>query len=295
MTDSDVTYGFIRKHWRGEYSFARSFWLDTILLTWLIPIAALSVLSSNNWGIQGRIASIAFVVILLMLYPSLFWGICGTARAARRYRDKGGSNARVMIASWVMVFLLMDSIYFLLGTRSIISDHIRMAFTGTYGPPVSVAVIDNGMRLLLKGELRDGSAEAVEVAIARSPSVTAIVLDSKGGLFQEAERTAAIIKQRDLDTDVEGECSSACTLIFLAGRRRCVAENARIGFHAASYAHDLSRRTSQPIAEYQRDRYTRSGLSPSFVDHIIQTSNRDVWYPSHQELSEAHVTTPGCT
>jgi hypothetical protein len=32
--------GFIRKHFNGEYSFARSFWINMILISWLLPLFA---------------------------------------------------------------------------------------------------------------------------------------------------------------------------------------------------------------------------------------------------------------
>jgi len=294
MTNGENTHGFIRRHWLGEYSFPRSFWFHTTVLAWLAPIATLTVLSSNAWNIQGRTASGAFLAILLVFYPALFWGICGTARAAKHYLNTGGTRIWVQAASWVIALLFMDSIYFVLGTRAIVVDHIRMAFTGRYGPPASITVSKDGRRLFLTGELREGTAEAISIAMAHASTVAMVTLDSKGGLFQEASRVAEIISQHHLDTYVERECSSACTLLFLAGNRRCMAEDARIGFHAASYARDLSRRTPEAIAEFQREQYTTAGLSQSFVNRIIKTPNRSVWYPSQQELLEAHVTTRDC-
>jgi hypothetical protein len=120
------------------------------------------------------------------------------------------------------------------------------------------------------------------------------MLDSRGGLFQEAVMLAKSISERGLDTFVAGECSSACTLVFLAGKRRCSAESARIGFHAGSIAHDLSRKTFREIADYQRNLYLKAGVAAPFVDEMMQTPSRSAWYPSSGELLAAGVTTPGC-
>lgn len=155
-------------------------------------------------------------------------------------------------------------------------------------------MINNDTGLLLTGELRQGTAEAFALAMNRSPSVTAVTLDSKGGLLEEAEILAKSISQHGLDTNVKRECSSACTFVFLAGKHRCVAEGARIGFHAASYVRDLSRKTFQGVADYQRNLYVKAGVSGPFVSAIMETPNSRVWYPSRQDLFEAGVTTPDC-
>ena len=288
------TNGFIRKHWLGEYSFQRSFWLNTIFLSWFTPIATLTFLSSNTWNIPARVTSIAFVAILLMFYPLLLWGIGGTARAIKVYREKGGRRIWSVVAMPVMMFLFVDSLYFFLGTYAIVDDHIHMAFTGRYGPPASISVIDNGKSLLLSGELREGSAEALAKAMDNFPTATTIAFDSKGGLLQEAILLEKSIARRGLDTYVTRECSSACTFSFLAGKHRCMAEGARIGFHAASYVRDLSRKTFQNIGDYQRDLYLKAGLPELFVNEIMETPNSRAWYPSRQALFNAHVTTPDC-
>jgi len=297
MVDSEQPVranGFIRKHWLGEYSFQRSFWLNTILLSWFIPIAMLTLLSSNIWKFPARVTSIAFVAIFLMFYPLFFWGIAGTARAIKVYREKGGRKIWIVVAMTVMMLLFVDSFYFFLGTYAIVGDHIHMAFTGRYGPPAAISVIDNGKGLLLSGELREGSAEALANAMDKFPSVTTIAFDSKGGLLQEATLLEKSIAQRGLDTYVTRECSSACTFSFLAGKHRCMAEGARLGFHAASYVRDLSRKTFQNIGDYQRDLYIKAGLPELFVNEIMETPNSRAWYPSRQALLNAHVTTPDC-
>jgi hypothetical protein len=294
MFSSRMIPSFIRTHWLGQYSLPRSFWLNTILLSWFIPIAALTLLSSNTWHLPARLTSVAFVVIFVAFYPLLIWGMGGTARAGKFYREKGGRKIWASAATLATMLLLMDSVYFFLGTRGILIEHVRMAITGKYGPPASISVSDNGTQLLLTGTLQEGSAEALAVAINNAPLATVIALDSNGGLLQEATLIAKDISQHGLDTYVSRECSSACTFAFLAGRHRCIAQGARIGFHAASYVHDLSRNTFQNIATFQRDQYLKAGLAEPFVGEIMETPNSGAWYPSHKELLEARVTTPNC-
>jgi len=64
-----------------------------------------------------------------------------------------------------------------------------------------------------------------------------VYLESPGGSVLDAISIGQQIAEAEWDT-VVGEnstCASACGLIWLAGKRRFVAENARIGFHAVYY------------------------------------------------------------
>jgi membrane-bound ClpP family serine protease len=218
----------------------------------------------------------------------------GTARAGKLYRENGGRKIWPTAAMLATMLLLMDSFYFFLGTRGILVEHVRMVFTGRYGAPASMSVVKNGTDLQLTGTLYEGSADAFAGAIHDAPTVTVFDLDSKGGILQEALLLAESVSQRGLDTYVSRECSSACTFVFLAGRHRCLARGARIGFHAASYVHDLSRKTFEDIAALERDQYLKAGLAEPFISEIMETPNSRAWYPSREELREAHVTTEGC-
>lgn len=106
------THSFFRKHWRGECSFPRSFWVHTILLSWFTPILALSLVSLNPWHIAGRVASVAFVAISAIFYPVLWWGMLGTARAGKLHGEKRGRRIWVTAATLATTLLFMDSLYF---------------------------------------------------------------------------------------------------------------------------------------------------------------------------------------
>lgn len=285
--------GFIRKHWRGEYSLPRSFWLNTVAVAYLAPLAALDLLSWNPWYV-GRATSVAFVAILVVFYPSLVWGLLGTARAGTHYQERGGRSIWVGAAIWITLFLFVDSIGYFLASRGIVIDHVRMAFTGRYGPPASITVIKNGSGLLIAGELRAGSADLLALTLRHSPAVSSVTLDSKGGLLSQANLMAARISQHRLDTYVVGQCSSACTFLFLAGKRRCMAAGARLGFHEATYDGQLARDTFKNADALERNMYIRAGLPQAFIDRVMKTPDRQVWYPSREELLATHITTYNC-
>src|SRR4051794_13460971 len=68
------------------------------------------------------------------------------------------------------------------------------------------------------------------------PVVRSVSLDSYGGSVTAAQYAAEIIAYRKLDTRVArgNECSSACVLLLLAGKRRSVDPTARIGVHTCN-------------------------------------------------------------
>lgn len=86
----------------------------------------------------------------------------------------------------------------------------------------------------IKGEIRSGDAEQFEAITVGRNKVT-VVLESPGGLVNEALRIGASIRLENFATMVlpESKCYSACGLIWVSGARRYMSESSEIGFHAA--------------------------------------------------------------
>jgi hypothetical protein len=95
-------------------------------------------------------------------------------------------------------------------------------------PGQTVAIVN------LKGEIVAGDAVKFYEAVNRLERAT-IILQSPGGLVREALQIGAEIRQRNFATMVhaDGECYSACGLLWVSGARRYMSHSSRIGFHAA--------------------------------------------------------------
>lgn len=97
----------------------------------------------------------------------------------------------------------------------------------------------DGIELHLEGEILMGDAERLEAnfeqAKAAGLKVTAINLNSPGGLVVSGAAMARSIRARELRTVVgkNATCASACFMLFAAGRERIASEDARIGVHSA--------------------------------------------------------------
>src|SRR5262249_7757254 len=144
----------------------------------------------------------------------------------------------------------------------------------------------DGKSILLNGGINDGTAESLSKALDRAPSVTTVVLQSTGGWAREGNLIAKVISERGLNTYVELECSSACTIAFLAGKERSADPTARIGFHSfRSIGADANKTSSNAIdAAAAQETYRRAGLSSAFIAKVVATSQDKIWYPSHKEL-----------
>lgn len=114
---------------------------------------------------------------------------------------------------------------------------------GRYGIPLSAMmessrpeaefrIVDGDFYIY--GDIDPGFYERYEAAIENQPEVRRIWVGSGGGSVIDAIQTGIDIRKRGLETNLHGNCYSACPLVFLGGTRRTMwASPARLGFHQA--------------------------------------------------------------
>jgi hypothetical protein len=286
--------GFIAKHWNGEYSFPRSFWLNMILISWLLPLLAMVAQGITAPNLSPRLSSGGYLGASAIQIVLLTWGACGALRSTKRHLENGGSKRWHLSALIVIFFLAADTMVPILRAPGLLYANVRMVVTGRYGPAATVSLMNHGTSALIHGSLQDGSADELFALMNKAPEVSTVELDSSGGLFTEAVKMANIISDRHLNTYVEHDCSSACTFIFLAGKNRCLSPSAKLGFHAGYRVNVAPGISSLNMDGFQRDHYRTAGLPAEFIDRILATPNTTLWRPTRAELSNAHVTTPDC-
>ncbi|TIL95157.1 MAG: hypothetical protein E5Y73_08470 [Mesorhizobium sp.] len=86
----------------------------------------------------------------------------------------------------------------------------------------------------IKGEITGGDADRFYDVVENQERVS-VILQSPGGLVGEALQIGAKIRTKGFATMVvdDGQCFSACGLIWVSGARRYMSSNSMIGFHAA--------------------------------------------------------------
>lgn len=279
---------FFRKHLNGDYSLGRSYWLNTFLVLLFAPALGL-ILAPLLQDLPARYSSAAVLALTVLGLLAWVWAISGTWASANKHVQRGGKWGWASAAKLMIVLGIIRTV----GDVGIMSEglgeHWRVALGGQLGPQYTIQVSADGKSVVFKGGINDGAAEALTKALDIAPAVNNVVFSSMGGWVREGNLVANIISQRKLSTYVEGECTSACTIAFLAGSDRVVGPDALIGFHQfKSVGETGGDAGDQAMASAV---YERAGVSREFINRIVTTPSDQVWYPDHNELLAANVIT----
>jgi hypothetical protein len=161
------------------------------------------------------------------------------------------------------------------------------ASTVEFEGPYAVSVSADGLELTITGTYAWALPQQVNVALIEAPQIRVVRLESPGGYVKAAMQVVEMIRARHLDTYVPRICASACTIAFLAGQHRSIAATARLGFHQAHGPGSTSEQNDFVL----RAAYQPFGLPPVFLEHVMRTPPRELWFPDAAELQNAHVIT----
>lgn len=161
-------------------------------------------------------------------------------------------------------------------------------------------------------EINWDDAETLEELLRKNSDVKVLHLESYGGLTEAAQHIADVVIDYELDTYVDGECSSACVTIFLGGEKRTLARGSWLGFHKTYWSSESMKEyyesekeeeewespfefsewvyadTQEQILkdfEYMLER----GVTPAFAIKTLRADSDDMWYPRRKELVAAGV------
>ncbi len=152
-----------------------------------------------------------------------------------------------------------------------------------FGIASAVQVLPGGLVAELSGSFSRSVPDMLRSVLDRTPSVRAVRFESPGGDVAAAMEVARILHDRGLDSYVGRGCNSACTLAFLGGRRRYLAEGARLGFHEAWSPGVAPSRLDGLL----RDAYAQLGVPGGFIDRVLRTPPDSAWFPTRAELRDA--------
>lgn len=283
---------YFQRHWAGHLSLPLSYWINSALVSALIA-AAVEYAARRLMEEGASLSRLALVALAYVGFSALFWvwSSVGIWRSAYWHRRRGGTPGWGLGAR-VLVVLSALAILFRSGDIALQLAELRTLATGrdSIGAIAEMKLSPDGRNLAVRGSLANGAAARFEQVLAASPDARRIVLTSRGGRMLEAERMAALIRKRGLDTLVEGHCMSACTSLLLAGRERIAPETARIGFHQPSFPGAGVTEMGDAI-ERTRAEYLAAGVSPAFVSRALVTPAQSMWFPEPDQLIEAGVLT----
>lgn len=283
--------GFLWRHLVGEYSLARSYWLHTVVLGWGLVLAGSLVLSSLADRTNARSVSMAVLVFEPFVLVVWAWSVFGTTISALRKLFAGPGRFWAVLALLVLALGTLATARQLKHLAPELKEHWDVAMGQQPGEPFKVELIRDGRVVSFSGGVQEGAAQAIDRVIGEAPNVGTLLIDSPGGWLREGKKMAAVVKRYRLNTRVENECFSACTLVLLAGENRSAGASAQIGFHRGRAVGESAEGRARPASIEEAELYRQAGLRDDFVRKIVSTPNQAIWIPSLAELQRADVLT----
>ena len=282
---------YIGKHWRGDLSLSRAFWVNLVL-----PLAALDLLERllfppfiDDLLIITIAVMIYIVVVKLIIYP---WQVVGVLRScARQIRMNTGRQWAIVaqfsvVASLAIVLISSLEIYQSLQIYK--HDQARRAIAPDL-PEYSLNLVRQATLIHLRGPFEIGITNRVSELLERNPQVTGIILDSVGGQIYEGRGLARLIRENELETFSLDKCLSSCTTAFVAGTVRSIGTKARLGFHQyKTYSLIPSINVGNEQAK-DRAIFVSQGVAVEFIDKIFEQPPEGMWWPETDELLAAGV------
>ncbi|PLL12063.1 hypothetical protein C0V75_14360 [Tabrizicola sp. TH137] len=216
----------------------------------------------------------------------------------------------------VLALLLLAATPALADTRFTL-DANRLIYNTEF--PVDATLIDPDSGLSpddTVGDIAYEDIDALRALLAQhGDRIDTLRLTSDGGYIEAAYEMAAIIADYGLKTEVEGECASACAILFVAGTDRRMNRGGRIGLHPSGWGVESMRSYYQDwredsgwkdefaFAEWvydegQRDankliaHFLAHGVSADFAVNVVSRGMGTMWYPTRKEMEEAGFLTP---
>jgi hypothetical protein len=277
----------IKAHWRGELGLGRSYWIDVVLLGALLGALLNALTDYEGEHASGLTIGLVGGLAFLLLLPFPLWAVVGVWRAASRDAREKRRVLLPGLAKLMMVILAVSTVGSWVKVALIARDAVKMR-RGDTDMPYSVAVREGD--LVLEGYITLASARDVAARLGEDPGIRRLDLSSRGGRLAAAERMADAVRARGLDTAALDDCVSACTMVFLAGRRRFLLGAATLGFHQPSQVGLRQDEIGLQIDQLRRY-YLRAGLPPWFVERALAVPPGHVWRPTTAELIEAGAVT----
>lgn len=151
----------------------------------------------------------------------------------------------------------------------------------------------DGERVHFQGYIDFGVTQALSTLLEQETDIVHLRLESGGGLVAEARGLVRLIGEYGLTTSAVGDCSSACTLVFIAGHTRYLEPDARLGFHQYAQRSPVVEflMKQDPGDEQQSDfeLFRRARVDEAFLTQIMNTPHQQMWYPAVSELVASGV------
>jgi hypothetical protein len=282
----------IARHWRGELSLPRSYWINHLVLGSGVGFAFNALGSAiNHRAVEQPVRwLISLGLTWSVIIPFSIWAAIGVWRAATAYRRAGkrfwGAAAKATIALGALNLaysILFVAIPQASGICEILAGDVRL---GQH----QFKVLNNGTMLDFSGGISFGTAKEFETMLKAMDNVRTVRLNSNGGRIAEAQKISDLVRARGLSTFVTQQCVSACTIVFLGGKQRYLLSTAKLGFHQP-YFRGMTVNDQRIVIAREEARLQQFGLSYAFAERANAASPSGMWFPEQSELLREYVVT----
>jgi hypothetical protein len=83
--DSETDSNFIKKHWRGDYSLGKSYWVNTFLVSGFLVLGVNAFFQFFTERTHARYVSIAVLLVTALTFAVWSWSTIGTWRSASKH------------------------------------------------------------------------------------------------------------------------------------------------------------------------------------------------------------------
>ena len=282
-------FNYLRRHWQGECSLAWSFWVNFLLLFFVLNYLERFTLPPYLRGEPAVTAAVIgfFLVVRVVVYP---WQVVGVIRACERHIKNRNDRSWAIAAEGVVVLSIAATLV------AVFSSYQSLhGYRHSLRPPAAIErgysldLIRDNTLIHLRGPFQVGITQRVSQLLADHPEVTGIILDSGGGQIYEGRGLARLIRENALATYSLEQCVSSCTTAFIAGTKRALGDHAKLGFHqyknyAAMPVVDVDQEQAKDIALF-----AAQGIAPDFLRKVFAQPPEKMWWPEAEELLEAGV------
>lgn len=274
---------YVKNYWRGRHPLSHVVWLD---------LFALSMLLSVLMDLVPQPLSIVEVTLILLVLNIIFvWQFTGAIRTIQRAFK---SRSDIVMIAFLSFTLAIVSAVSLWRCIELLYPETAQEQIITKTPILQLDVSDHGRIIHLTGAIHYPLRASFLSTLDNNKDIQTVSLSSSGGNVFAARAMALKIAELGLNTHVDKDCFSACTLIFLAGKDRTIGKTAQLGFH--SYATNLviTSVTLDIQEQTNKDKkYLMSrGVSNDFIQKAYSTPSVKIWIPTQQELQDAGVLAP---
>ena len=281
-----------RSHLLNHLDYLVSFWRGERNLFWTFGVGALMALipgwffnilvpDALDWSISYRRVMWAFA--LLAPFAAVwvtFFMVSMTRSTLRAWKLPAG---KMWATTFYCLVIPLGPWVFVSYCDTEMLEYWWASVRGAY-QPVDVYADSHLGRIVVKGGMKFGSADALQAVLDSNPKYNLIEIQSPGGFVIEGMRMARMVSSKKMDTVAIGLCASACTFVLAAGADRYLGPEAAIGFHRSGTRYGPINtgwsETDHQIAKYYQER----GTSLAFVERALEPSIRQIWFAPHADM-----------